>query len=209
MLTWLCWWSDCSHPALFTPDLSLTGNGAGGQLPGRGFEWELQRDRCAKLLLRELLIPQCVLSVSCICCFKIREETSMSLQRVILIDIWCCSLTWYLFEKVSLNASEGTVKAGRLWGTPGKKGRAEVLCLLAWLGHATFSLVSKHQSQDNLTLTCLGLGGNYCDFCSALPWHSRALVSTAARRFWSESDQGYQGLQPNFSLSLHYLFWHK
>lgn len=158
MLTWLCWWSDCSHPALFTPDLSLTGNGAGGQLPGRGFEWELQRDRCAKLLLRELLIPQCVLSVSCICCFKIREETSMSLQRVILIDIWCCSLTWYLFEKVSLNASEGTVKAGRLWGTPGKKGRAEVLCLLAWLGHATFSLVSKHQSQDNLTLTCLGLG---------------------------------------------------
>jgi len=156
MLTWLCWWSDCSHPALFTPDLSLTGNGAGGQLPGWGFEWELQRDRCAKLLLRELLIPQCVLSVSCICCFKIREETSMSLQRVILIDIWCCSLTWYLFEKVSPNASEGTVKAGRLWGSPGKKGRAEVLCLR--LGHATFSLVSKHQSQDNLTLTCLGLG---------------------------------------------------
>lgn len=68
-------------------------------------------------------------------------------------DIWCCSLTWYLFEKVSPNASEGTVKAGRLWGNPGKIGRAEMLCL--GLGHDTFSLVSKHQSQDNLTLTCL------------------------------------------------------
>lgn len=87
MLTWLSWWSDCSHPALFTQDFSLTGNGAGRLLPGQGFEWVLQqRDRFARLLLWEPLIPQCILSASCICCFKIREETSMSLQRVTLIS---------------------------------------------------------------------------------------------------------------------------
>lgn len=209
VLTWLCWWSDCSHPALFTPDFSLTGNGALGSCLGKVLNQSCRgTDRFARLLLWEPLIPQCILSASCICCFKIRKETSMSLRRVTLIDICCCSLTWYLFEKVSPNASEGTVKAGRLWGSPGKTGRAEMLCL--GLGHDIFSLVSKHQSQDNLTLTCLGLGATTV---ISVPPCPDTHVHLFLQQLWDFGQNLTKGIrvcnQTLFSLSLRYLIWHK
>lgn len=113
-----------------------------------------------------------------------------------LIDIWRRSLTWYLFEKVSPNASEWIVNTSRLLRSPGKTGRAELLG--SGPNQMIFCMVKKRLSQDILVLTCLGLGTTSgisvppCpDTCSCFYCHTGTLCE-------SESEQGYQGLAPNF-----------
>lgn len=111
---------------------------------------------------------------------------------------------WYLAPQSDLisfwkglSKCQGVVvKTSRLLRSPGKTGGAELLG--SGPSSMIFCVVKKHLSQDILVLSCLGLGAPSgisvppcpdtfsCSYC-----HLGTLCE-------SESEQGYQGLAPNF-----------